>query len=525
MIPELSRPDQRITLPRFPRWIGFIALCIGMGMAILDIQVVVTSLKVISKAFQIGDDQISWVQTAYLIAEVIAIPLTGLLMRVFTLRWLLLASLVFFILASIFCAYSNSYVELLVGRIAQGFAGGVLIPIVFTAIFLLFPPSIEQSLATTLAGFLAVLAPTLGPLIGGWLTEHYTWHALFLINVPPGILAIAMGYFALPQQPINTAELRGLDYLSLGLLGVGLSALLIGMKYAPQDGWLALHVLAWFGLSAAALWWLWKRPNPAVMFHLLEDRSLGFGCMLSFLTGFVLYANIFLIPFFLASVRGYGPLAIGLTTLVMGLSQLFTAPISVQIDRYSNARILSAVGFVTFGIGLFMNADLTLLSDRETFFWPQLVRGVASAFIVLPPIRFALALMPLDKVGDASGLFNLARNMGGALGIAVVDTMIWQRSPVYSDQVNEWIKTEPEKAAVALGMPLSDVPAPNDAMGMMSITDAIGQFGITGAINESWILLGCVSLLALPVLWWLGPVASAMPPKKLKLLKGKNGSR
>ena len=525
MIPGHAPPDQRINLPGIPRWIGFIALCIGMGMAILDIQVVVTSLKVISTAFQIGDDQISWVQTAYLIAEVIAIPLTGLLMRVFTLRWLLVASLVFFTLASIFCAYSSGYVELLMGRIAQGFAGGVLIPIVFTAIFLLFPPSMEQSLATTLAGFLAVLAPTLGPLIGGWLTEHYSWHALFLINVPPGILAIIMGYFALPAQAIKTDELRGIDYLSLVLLGVGLSALLIGMKYAPQDGWLAPHVLAWFALSTAALWWLWKRPNPAVMFHLLEDRSLGFGCMLSFLTGFVLYANIFLIPFFLASVRGYGPLAIGLTTLVMGLSQLFTAPLSVQIDRYSDARILSALGFVAFGVGLFMNATLTLLSDSQTFFWPQLVRGVASAFIVLPPIRFALALMPLDKVGDASGLFNLARNIGGALGIAVVDTMIWQRSPLYSEQVNEWIKTAPEKAAVALGMPLSDVPSPDDAMGMMSITDAIGQVGITGAINESWILLGCVSLLALPLLWWLGPVASAQPAKKLKLLKAKNGPR
>ncbi len=525
MIRSLTPHDQRITLPGIPRWIGFIALCIGMAMAILDIQVVVTSLKVISAAFQIGDDQISWVQTAYLIAEVIAIPLTGLLMRVFTLRWLLVASLVFFTLASIFCAYSNSYAELLVGRIAQGFAGGVLIPIVFTAIFLLFPPSMEQSLATTLAGFLAVLAPTLGPLIGGWLTEHYSWHALFLINVPPGLLAITMGYFALPKQAIRTEELRDLDYFSLALLGVGLSALLIGMKYAPQDGWLAPHVIVWLALAAASLWWLWMRPNPAVMFHLLEDRSLAFGCMLSFLTGFVLYANIFLIPFFLASVRGYGPLAIGLTTLVMGLSQLFTAPLSVQIDRYSNARILSAVGFVVFGVGLFMNANLTMLSDSQSFFWPQLVRGVASAFIVLPPIRFALALMPLHKVGDASGLFNVARNIGGALGIAVVDTLIWQRSPVYADQVSLWIKTAPEKAAVALAIPLSDVPAPDDAMGMMSITESIGQFGITGAINESWIALGCVSLLALPLLWWVGPVASAAPLKKLSWKKPADAKR
>ena len=518
MIPGLV-PKERMVLAPLQRWLGFIALCIGMSMSILDIQVVVTSLKVISTAFNIGEDQISWVQTCYLIAEVIAIPLTGLLMRVFTLRWLLVAALIAFTLASIFCSFSTDYVELLVGRIAQGFAGGILIPLVFSAIFLLFPPGFEQSLGTTLAGFLAVLAPTLGPLIGGWLTDHYSWHALFLINVGPGLLAMAMGFFAFPLQGLKLAELRGLDYLSLALLAVGLAALLIGLKYAPKDGWLAVHVLAWFALSAAALWWLWKRPNPAIMFHLLEDRSLAFGCMLSFLTGFVLYANIFLIPFFLSNVRDFTPLQIGFVTLVMGLSQLFTAPLSVQIDRYFNARLLSALGFAVFGVGLFMNANLTINSGSESYFWPQVVRGVASAFIVLPPIRFALALMPLDKIGDASGLFNVARNIGGALGIAVVDTLIWQRSPIYTDMIREWMKTDVDRAAAALGMVASDVPAPDDAMGLIGIADSIGQAALTMVVNECWIVLGVASLVALPVIIWLGPVASALPPKRLAFLR------
>jgi DHA2 family multidrug resistance protein len=511
----------RLELSPIPRWLGFIALCIGMSMAILDIQVVVTSLKVIATAFDIGEDQISWVQTAYLIAEVIAIPVSGLLMRVFTLRWLLVAALIGFTLASIFCSFSSDYVELLLGRIAQGFTGGILIPIVFSAIFLLFPPGLEQSLGTTLAGFLAVLAPTLGPLIGGWLTDHYSWHWLFLINLPPGILAIALGLFALPRQPIKLSELRGLDYFSLVLLAIGLATLLIGLKYAPKDGWLALNVLAWFVVSALSLLWLWKRPNPAIMFRLLEDRSLAFGCMLSFLTGFVLYANIFLIPFFLSNVQNYTPLQIGFTTLVMGLSQLFTAPISVQIDRNSNARLMSALGFFAFGIGLFMNANLTIASGSDSYFWPQVVRGVASAFIVLPPIRFALALMPLDKIGDASGLFNVTRNIGGALGIAVVDTLIWQRTPLYGDIVREWLKTDVDKAAAALGMTVADLPEPDDAMGLLNITDAIGQSALTMVTNECWIVLGAVSMLALPIIWWLGPVKSAMPPKKLAAMRAR----
>jgi MFS transporter, DHA2 family, multidrug resistance protein len=513
---NLSATVAQIRMAPVPRWIGFIALCVGMAMAILDIQVVVTSLPVIEKALNIGADQMSWVQTSYLIAEVIAIPLTGLLMRVFSLRWLLVAALVAFTLASIGCAVSQGFVDLLVFRVAQGAAGGILIPIVFSAIFLLFPPGIEQAIATTFAGFLAVLAPTLGPLIGGWLTEHYSWHWLFLINVVPGILSIIAGYFALPRLAIRMDEFKNLDWLSLALLAVGLAALLIGLKYAPKDGWLSPYVLPWFVASLASAYALWKRPNPAIMFHLMEDRALAFGCALSFLIGFVLYANIYLIPVFMAFVRGHTPLEIGMTTLVMGVAQLITAPFSVQIDRYFNARWLAALGFGMFALGLFMNAHFTVNSDYAEYFWPQVVRGVASAFCVLPPIRLALALMPLDKIGDASGLFNLTRNIGGAIGIAVVDTMIWQRSPVYADQIHEWLKTDASKAAAALGMGVDDLPAPDDAMGLLGISDAIGQAGLTGALNECWILLGWVCLLAFPVILLVGPVRSALPIRKLK---------
>ena len=515
MIPNIAPGGERILLPPLRRWIGFIALCLGMAMAILDIQVVVTSLPVIEKALDIGADQMSWVQTSYLIAEVIAIPLTGMLIRVFSLRRLFLGALLAFTLASIACANSGGFTGLLVGRVAQGFAGGVLIPIVFTSIFLLFPPSIQQSFATTVAGFLAVLAPTLGPLIGGWLTDHYSWHWLFLINIVPGVFGLSFGLYALPKQEMHMGEIKRLDYFSLVLLAVGLAALLIGLKYAPRSGWLEPFVLAWFGLCIVSLYWLWKRPNPVIMFHLLENRSLLFGCMLSFLTGFVLYANIYLIPVFMSFVRGHTPLEIGLTTLVMGLSQLVTAPFAVLIDRYFNARILAALGFLAFAVGLFMNANLTVLSDSEAYFWPQLVRGVSSAFIVLPPIRFALALMPIEKVGDASGLFNVTRNIGGAIGIAIVDTMIWQRSPIYADQIREWMKTEPGRAAAALGMKLDDLPTFDDAMGLMGIMEDIGHAALTAALNESWVLLGVAALLALPVIWWLGPVESALPLKKL----------
>src|SRR6202453_3740133 len=179
-------------------WFGFVLMCLGMFMAILDIQVVATSLPTIQNALAISRDAMSWIQTAYLIAEIIAIPLTGMLTRVLTLRWLFVVAIVLFTLASIGCAFSGSFATLIGFRVVQGFAGGMLIPAVFSAVFLLFPVRLH-SVATTVAGIMAVLAPTIGPIVGGWITETYSWHWLFLINVVPGILAAIITPQLLPR--------------------------------------------------------------------------------------------------------------------------------------------------------------------------------------------------------------------------------------------------------------------------------------------------------------------------------------
>jgi MFS transporter, DHA2 family, multidrug resistance protein len=502
-------------VPPLPRWLGFIAACVGMFMAILDIQVVVTSLPVIEEALKIGADQMSWIQTSYLIAEVIAIPLTGLLMRVFTMRWLLVAALVTFTIASLGCAGSVGFIDLLLWRVMQGIAGGLLIPLVFSSIFLLFPVGVQQTIATTLGGFLAVLAPTLGPVAGGWLTEHYSWHWLFLINIAPGIVAMTVAVLTLPRSSMNLKLLKSLDWLSLLWMALALSILLIGLKEAPSRGWSSPFVLGCFASVPLFSWALWKRPNPAIMFSLFEDRALSFGCALSFLLGFCLFGMVYLMPVFLAFVRGHGPLEIGIVTLVSGIAQLVAAPFVVQLDRRFDARLLSAVGFGMFAVGLFMSTRQTLDSDYDALFWPQVVRGLSIALCILPPIRFALALTPLDKIGDASGMFNVTRNIGGAIGIALIDTVIFSRSSEYSDRIMDAVKAAPAAAASVLGMAVEDVPLPDDATGMMSIIDAVQGASLTMAINDCWMLLGAVALLALPILAVLGPIRSAMPASKL----------
>ncbi len=487
-------------------WLGYGALCVGMFMAILDIQVVVTSLSVIQDALHIGADYMSWVQTTYLIAEVISIPLTGLLIRIFTIRWLFMGAIATFTLASIGCALSFDFVSLITFRVLQGFAGGILIPLVFAAIFLLFGKGLKQTIATTIGGLLAVLAPTLGPLTGGWFTENFSWHMLFLINVPPGLITLALGCFCLPRIKTRMALFRQLDWVSLLYVSISLATLLIALKEAPGRGWLSLQVIGLFVAVICFAVLTLKRPQPVISFHLLRDRNLAFGCMLSFILGVSLFGSVYLLPLFLAFVHGMGPLEIGVVILVTGIAQLVTAPLAVQIDRHMDARLLSAIGFLFFAIGLFMSGFQTIATGYDEMFWPQVVRGSFVALCILPPIRFALGFMPRENVADASGLFNLSRNLGGAIGIALIDTIVFSRGPEHADMISDLLKSDPAAAASLLGVAVADLPASQDLMGLMSIMDAVQQASLTLAINESWLALSAITASGLIVLAAMGPI-------------------
>lgn len=487
-------------------WLGYGALCVGMFMAILDIQVVVTSLSVIQDALDIGADYMSWVQTTYLIAEVISIPLTGLLIRIFTIRWLFVGAIATFTLASVGCALSFDFVSLILFRVLQGFAGGILIPLVFAAIFLLFGRGLKQTIATTIGGLLAVLAPTLGPLTGGWITENFSWHMLFLINVPPGLVTLTLGYFCLPRLKTQMSLFKNLDWLSLLYISVSLASLLIALKEAPNRGWLSPYVIGLLVVVVSSAVLTIRRPLPVISFHLLGDRNLAFGCMLSFILGISLFGSVYLLPLFLAFVHDMGPLDIGVVILVTGIAQLVTAPLAVQIDRHMDARLLSAIGFLFFAVGLFMSGFQTITTGYDEMFWPQVVRGSFVALCILPPIRFALGFMPREKVADASGLFNLSRNLGGAIGIALIDTIVFTRGPEHADMITELMSNDPAAAANLLGVAVTDLPASGDLMGLMSIMDAVQQASLTMAINESWLVLSAIAASGLIVLAAMGPI-------------------
>lgn len=485
-------------------WAGFAMMCVGMFMAILDIQVVATSLPTIQAAIGVGPDQMSWVQTAYLIAEVIAIPLTGLLTRLFTMRWMFVLAISVFTIASIGCAASDSFASLIAWRVLQGFSGGALIPAVFSAVFLLFPDS-RQALATTIAGVLAVLAPTVGPIVGGWITTTYSWHWLFLINVAPGLVSAVFVARLLPAGRPDLRQARNLDAVSLGLLALSLTALVIGLKEAPQRGWdaplviglLALAVVAGTSFALRTL----RARSPVVELRTMSDRTFAIGCLLSFVLGVGLFGSVYMMPVFLAFVRGHDALEIGRIMLVTGVAQLLTAPLAVALERRLGARLLTAGGFLLFGVGLGMSAFQTGQTDFDEMFWPQVLRGVAIMFCLLPPTRMALGRLAPHQVPDASGLFNLMRNLGGAIGLALIDTVIYGRAPAHAQAIVARLQSGNLETARAVGIPLElfaqRAPGPVDPAIQTLLAPLVERQALVEAINDAWALVAVMTLAAL----------------------------
>jgi DHA2 family multidrug resistance protein len=474
-------------------WFGFALMCLGMFMAILDIQVVATSLPTIQNALRISPDAMSWIQTAYLIAEIIAIPLTGWLTRVLTLRWLFVIATFVFTLTSVGCAFSSNFASLVTFRILQGFSGGTLIPAVFSGIFLLFPAR-SHPVAGTIAGIMAVLAPTVGPVVGGWITHHYSWPWLFLINVVPGVIAVIATPFLLPRGRPRLNQLKNFDGISLALMAVALASLEIGLKQAPQYGWFSAVCFGLFALCAVATGLFAMRTlkavQPVVELATLRVRPFSISCALSFCLGVGLFGAVYLMPVSLAYVRQHDALQIGSIMLVTGAAQLAAAPIAGALESRLNPRWLSAFGFSLFALGLGWSAFESRVADFDEMFWPQVLRGFAAMFCLLPPTRLALETLPPKQVPDASGLFNMMRNLGGAVGIALIDTILYGRTSGHAAAIRERLGAGDMITAKAIGL---DALPPD----ISAVKGIIELAALATSTHEAWALLASVALLGL----------------------------
>ena len=488
--------------------IGFMAMVFGMFMAILDIQIVSASISEIQAGLAASPDEASWVQTSYLIAEIVMIPLSGFLSRLLSTRVLFTASAAGFTVFSLFCALSSSLGTMVVFRAAQGFIGGAMIPTVFAASFMLFPPA-KRASATVIIGLTATLAPTIGPTLGGWLTESLSWHWLFLINVPVGIVIATTVWLTVDIDKPDRSLLARFDWWGLAAMAAFLGSLEYVMEEGPRWDWLQDETVAAFAalclVSGIVFFWrALTRPEPIVDLKAFRDRNFVIGCLFSFTMGIGLYGAVYLIPLFLARVRGFNSLQIGEVMFITGLCMFFAAPIIGRALGKLDPRMILACGLSLFFLSLWLTARLTAESGFAEMAFPLGLRGVAMMMCIAPVNQIALGTIAPERLKNASGLYNLMRNLGGAVGLAVINTLVKDRSFLHRVHLGEslnWARPEVlhyrDTLAQAMSGTLGDAAA--QMADMARIKALVTQQALVLAYNDTLMVMAGCFLVALPL--------------------------
>jgi len=415
--------------PPLTIWIGFIAMVVGQFMAILDIQIVASAIGSIQAGVSASRDEISWVQTAYLIAEVIGIPLSGFLGRALGTRLLFCISALAFSFSSLLCAFSWDISSLIVFRALQGFTGAAMIPTVMATLYLVFPQRL-QPMTGAIMGMVVTLAPSLGPTIGGYVAETLGWRALFWVNVVPGVLITIVIWNTMASLGKPSFDLlKKIDLIGLLGLALFLGAAEYTLEEGPGNEWFASsEVMIWalVSLSGAVLffWRAFGRENPIVDLRPFGSPTFSIGAGLGFILGLSLFSSVFLTPLFLGSVRGYSALQIGHTMFVQGAVMFLSAPIIGRLGRtLPDTRGLGFLGFLLVAASCWIQAHLTAEAGFWELAWPQVLRALGLMMTFTSVMQPALQSLPPHLVHSGAGLFNTMRNLGGAFGIAALATV------------------------------------------------------------------------------------------------------
>jgi DHA2 family multidrug resistance protein len=372
------------------------------------------------------------VQTSYLIAEIIVIPLSGYLARIMSTRWLFCISAAGFTLTSLLCGWAWDIESMIAFRALQGFLGGSMIPTVFTTAFAFFPGK-KIVVAAASIGALSSLAPTFGPTVGGWITDHYSWHWLFFVNIVPGAFVTIVVALTLRIDKPDLSLIKSADYAGIFFMAVFLGCLEYTLEEGPRWGWLddetIARTAAISAISAAAfIWRSLTSPNPIVDLTALKSRNFALGCLFSFVAGVGIFSTIYLTPVFLGRVRGFSALQIGTAVFSTGVFQILSIPVYTTLARRFDLRWLMMFGFAGFAASMFEFSAITHDWGWEQLLVPQGMRGFAQQFAVAPAVTLTLGGLPPTRLKLASGLFNLMRNLGGAIGIALCGTILNDRT-------------------------------------------------------------------------------------------------
>lgn len=422
-------------------WVVVFGCMLGALIAVLDIQIVNSSLAEIEGGIGAGRDSGTWISTSYLIGEIIMIPLTAYLSKVFGFRRFLLTNVVLFLMFSVACAFAGNLSTMIVTRALQGFTGGVMIPMAFTAVLTKLPPA-QRPVGLAAFALTATFGPAIGPTIGGFLTQQYGWQYIFFVNVIPGSLMLALLFPTLEKEKMNLQLLREGDWFGITTLAIGLACLQTVLDEGNQKNWfdsryiVDLSAVAILMLAAFVLIELYH-PSPAVRIRLLASRNFGLGTLANTLVGFALYGSIYVLPAYLDQVQGYNAEQIGVVLASAGLPQLLIIPFVPALLKRFNEKLIVCVGLAVFALSCLMNTHLSVNDGGSQFMFTNIVRAVGQALLITPLASIALSQIGGDDSAAASGLFNMLRSLGGAIGTAILATIITKREQFHSNVVGQ----------------------------------------------------------------------------------------
>lgn len=428
--------------------IAFASMCIGLFIAQLDIQIVSASLNEIGGGLSAGKDEMAWIQTSYLIAEIIIIPLSGWLSRVFSTRWLFTLSAGVFTVMSVACALAWNIQSMIVFRALQGAAGASMIPLVFTTAFIYYQGK-ELGLAAAVVSALASLSPTLGPTLGGWITDNLEWRWLFYINILPGLYLVMSIPLLVDIDKPNLSLLKGADYLGIALLALTLGCLEYSLEEGARWGWFDdSTIIVTSGLTLVCALLFATRTltisNPIMDLYAFRDKNFSLGCFFSFAGGVGIFSTVYLTPVFLGQVRGFSAMDIGLAVCTTGIFQILSVPLYLYLSKRINLQWLLMAGLGGFAFSMFLFTPITHQWGWQELLLPQAIRGVSQQFAMAPIVTLTLGGIPKERLKLASGVFNLTRNLGGAIGIALCGTILNNRTNFHYQRIGEKIVSVPQ---------------------------------------------------------------------------------
>jgi DHA2 family multidrug resistance protein len=504
-----------------------VAAVVGLAafMEVLDISIANVSLRNIAGGLAAGQDESTWILTSYLVANAIVLPITGWLSAMFGRTRFYMVSIAIFTVSSLLCGLSTSLPMLILFRVIQGLGGGALQPVSQAILSDAFPPA-KRTIAFAIYGMSVVAAPAIGPTLGGWITDTYSWHWIFLLNVPVGIVLLFLTRTLLhdPRPFVRMREQRKrdgfrIDYFGFALIVLGLGSLQIVLDKGQQDDWLESPFIAWMSVLAvvsliATVFWEWRHKDPMVNLKLLKDRNFAVGMVLMFSLGFILFSSTLLLPLMTQSLLGYTATDAGLVISPGGLVIVFMMPIVGVISAKLDARKLIIFGLSTLSIAMFYMTTLDLTVDYKTLAFARMGQTFGLAFMFIPINAVSYQGVPPEQSGNASALVNLARNIGGSVGTSLVTTLLARSAATHQVALAAHVSAfDPQYVQTLQGITQR---FGNTAAGQQQANGLVGSLLQQQASILSYLdvfqLLGFGVLLIIPLVFLLRRGAAAAPP-------------